>query len=228
MKNKFMRIAAVMLMLCLVTTCAISGTFAKYTTEASGSDTARVAYWGFTGEDADIAIGDLFATSYAKDTSTYDKDNTVVSANTDKVIAPGTTNSATFIFEYTPKTGTATAPEVAYTLTVNASESTIADAIKNNNNIKWAVCKTADVTGGVIPTGEWGTWDAMINEINGLDGDETFDAGELAPIANTSYTIAWDWAISGTDGDTEDTTLGNTVADLDVLVKITINATQID
>ena len=45
-KNKFMRLASVMLMLCLITTCAISGTFAKYTTSGTATDTARVAKWG--------------------------------------------------------------------------------------------------------------------------------------------------------------------------------------
>ena len=55
-KNKFMRLASVMLMLCLITTCAISGTFAKYTTSATATDTARVAKWGVkvvvTGKEA--------------------------------------------------------------------------------------------------------------------------------------------------------------------------------
>ncbi|MFR0985955.1 MAG: hypothetical protein ACLSFZ_04975 [Frisingicoccus sp.] len=42
-KNRMMRLASSLLVLTLLTTCVISGTFAKYTTQAGGSDTARVA-----------------------------------------------------------------------------------------------------------------------------------------------------------------------------------------
>lgn len=45
-KNKFMRIASVLLIVTLLSTSVISGTFAKYTTEAEGSDSATVAKWG--------------------------------------------------------------------------------------------------------------------------------------------------------------------------------------
>ncbi len=90
MKNKFMRIAAVMLMLCLVTTCAISGTFAKYTTEGTATDTARVAKWGITvSAPTDPAASADFKTAYASETVGFTA-NTVVSSDTDNIIAPGT------------------------------------------------------------------------------------------------------------------------------------------
>ena len=223
MKNKFMRIAAVMLMLCLVTTCAISGTFAKYTTEAFGTDTARVAYWGWDKDNAEIKITNLFATSY----------DFVTSKNTDKVIAPGTSNSGTFQFLYEENaTEGATSPEVAYTFKIDLTGTTASDDIKNNGNIKWAVCKTEDVTnnGGAIPTGEWGTWDAMITELNALDGDESFDAGEALPaIATDAYTIAWMWDFStGTAGDEADTAMGNKEILDTVTISIKITATQVN
>ena len=47
-KNNVMRIASALLVAVLLTTCAISGTFAKYTTSADGTATARVAKWAFT------------------------------------------------------------------------------------------------------------------------------------------------------------------------------------
>lgn len=43
-KNKAMRTAALLLVLVLMTSCFVGGTFAKYTTTASGSESARVAY----------------------------------------------------------------------------------------------------------------------------------------------------------------------------------------
>jgi hypothetical protein len=59
-RNKWMRIASVLLVAALISTCAISGTFAKYVTEDSAYDSARVAKFGVTV----LASGKLFADSY--------------------------------------------------------------------------------------------------------------------------------------------------------------------
>ena len=57
-KNKMMRLASALLVAVLLSTCAISGTFAKYVTSSTGTDKARVAYWGW---DAPAALDfDLF------------------------------------------------------------------------------------------------------------------------------------------------------------------------
>ena len=45
-KTKLMRAALLLLVLTLITSCFVGGTFAKYTTSEKGSDTARVAKWG--------------------------------------------------------------------------------------------------------------------------------------------------------------------------------------
>ena len=45
-KNKAMRAAGGMLIATLLSTSIVSGTYAKYVTEDSGSDTARVAKFG--------------------------------------------------------------------------------------------------------------------------------------------------------------------------------------
>ena len=86
-----MRIASVVMMAALLSTCAISGTFAKYTSASTGTDTARVAKW-------DIQLEGTQMTS-ANETFTFDLFNTtydngaVKSAGMDNVIAPGTTGS---------------------------------------------------------------------------------------------------------------------------------------
>ncbi len=48
-KNTF-RVAALLLVACLISSVMLSGTFAKYTSEYAGQDTALVARWSFTGE----------------------------------------------------------------------------------------------------------------------------------------------------------------------------------
>ena len=45
LKNKYLKLAAILLILCMVTTCGISGTLAKYTTGGTATDSARVAKW---------------------------------------------------------------------------------------------------------------------------------------------------------------------------------------
>ena len=84
-KNKMMRIASVLLVAVILTTCAISGTFAKYVTSGNGSDNARVAKFGVTL----TGTADTFKETYAKDDNTFTLEaNTVVS--TEDVVAPGT------------------------------------------------------------------------------------------------------------------------------------------
>jgi hypothetical protein len=50
-KNTF-RIGALLLVACLISSVMLSGTFAKYTSEYAGQDTALVARWSF-GEAAE-------------------------------------------------------------------------------------------------------------------------------------------------------------------------------
>lgn len=87
-----MRIASILLVATLLTTCAISGTFAKYVTKASGDDTARVAKWGIV---LGISGGDAFDTQYPASDEAYLEaggEYSVVSSNDDKVVAPGTSS----------------------------------------------------------------------------------------------------------------------------------------
>ncbi len=209
--NKFMRIASILLVAVILTTCAISGTFAKYTTETTSEDQARVATWGFGTATMDIT--GLFDKA-------YDNEN-VLGANAD-VIAPGTANSADFSFVYA---GAEAAPEVAYSFEVSTAGSTIADDIKTNTNIQWK-----------LDNGAWSTWDAMIADIEALDGDKDYAPGEFPTAFNATnqkHTISWQWLFDAneegaTDLDAKDTAMGDKANLDEVKVVITINATQID
>lgn len=217
-KNKAMRLASALLVLTLLTTCAISSTFAKYVTKAEGIDTARVAKWGFEGGST-IAITDLFKTAYDQ--------NVLGKAD---VIAPGTTNSAKFGFTYGGAAG-ATAPEVAYTFEISTTGSTCADSIKNNANIQWKLDDNA-----------WGTWDQMITAIEALDGNQAENkyAPNTLPVAfNTAganeHTVFWQWVFETSEGEGQpatqdgiDTAMGNATELADVTLKITVAATQVD
>ncbi len=88
-KNVTLRTAAVLFALALITSCFVGGTFAKYVTNGTGTDTARVAKFGVTV----TANGTMFAEQYDADKEA----KTVVSSRVgvaegdkDNVVAPGT------------------------------------------------------------------------------------------------------------------------------------------
>lgn len=228
-KNKFMRAASGLLVAVLLTTCVISGTFAKYVTTTNSTAKARVAVWGF-GKDA-ITELNLFDSAY---------DNTVNANDEDKLIAPGTEKEAPFSII----NASAKAPEVNYKLTVSVDGSQIADTIKKNPNIVWK-----------LDDGNYGTWDNLMTSILRLSGDTdvTYDASTTKSAEKTykansipdafennkTHKIAWKWIYdeaaknkeTGTqNNDADDTTMGNTAvtSDTEVNVKITVTAEQID
>jgi len=91
-KNRTMRIAGLLLALTLITSCFVGGTFAKYVSEATGTDTATVAKWSFGVGGADFTTGQTegqitFSLFDAiKDSNITDDEENVA----DGLIAPGT------------------------------------------------------------------------------------------------------------------------------------------
>jgi len=85
-KNRMMRLASGLLVAVLLTTCVISGTFAKYVSEAEATDTARVAKWNVSVVDKDSQnfTFNLFNTIKDSDGQSNETD---VDAD---LIAPGT------------------------------------------------------------------------------------------------------------------------------------------
>ena len=220
-KTKFMRAALLLLVLTLITSCFVGGTFAKYTTSTTGNDSARVAYWGFD-QDASTSI-DLFDGEY---------NNVTTSGKVDgfsNVIAPGNEKTSTFAFGYTNyKTDKITAPEVAYTFTVNPTITGDYDELDANTSFKWTLKKPSDATAA-----EYNTVAELIAAIKALSGDDsgtkTYDPGKIPEAftsADETYTIGWKWAFGGNDA--KDTALGNSQTLENVTFSITITATQVD
>jgi len=242
-KNKMMRIASALLVAVLLTTCAISGTFAKYVTSASGNDKARVAYWGWN-QDTEMDLSGLFTDTYLTDVDSGD--------NAD-VIAPGTTAKETFKFAYVDYNATVKAPEVDYNFEITVTE-TCDDLIKNNKNIKWYLDDEA-MTGTAL------TWDQLVDAIVKLSGATTvtetgdkhtatvkYDAGNVpaAFAVDMVHTISWQWVFdggsneyavagqtgTGTDNkltqDEYDTYMGNADVLANCSITIEIVITQVD
>ena len=211
-KNMMLRTASVLLIAVLMSTCAISGTFAKYVTSTEGTDSARVAKWGF--EPVAMDIPGLFDKVYDADAADY-----TVQSEVD-VIAPGTQGSAQFAFAYDEANGI-NAPEVDYTFVVDTTGSSCDASIQDNANIQWK-----------LDSGDWVTWTELIAAIEALDGDKDYEAGELPAAfgtADNTHTIYWRWVFTtGNESDVKDTSMGNADELANVKIVIKITATQID
>lgn len=103
-KNIMMRLASILLIAVLMSTCAISGTFAKYATETNGSASARVAKWSFkVGDTVDITeesfTFDLGQTITETDGST--ESDVETDDGGDLLLAPGTQGSFDIVLQNT-------------------------------------------------------------------------------------------------------------------------------
>ena len=113
MKNKMMRVASVLLVAVLLSTCAISGTFAKYVTSNDASDNARVAKFGVVIQADGSLYGTYYDTTFKPSTTSAAASLWVQSSvpATENVVAPGTQSDKGLHFSLT---GT---PEVRTELT---------------------------------------------------------------------------------------------------------------
>lgn len=201
-KNNVMRIASALLVAVLLTTCAISGTFAKYTTSFSGNSAARVAKWGFT--DPTNVTFDLFADTY--------NDGAIASQGGDNVIAPGASGG----FEITLiEDDDVRETEVAYhfDVTITKSDDTDDELLAK---LVWKL------DGQKVGTN--GTFAELQTALDNLDGD--YLPGQAPNV--TTIDISWEWVFevdSATDDD--DTDLGQ-AGTTDVSITFTFSATQIE
>ena len=231
-KTKLMRAALLLLVLTLITSCFVGGTFAKYTTSKTGSDTARVAKWGVTV----TAHGETFAKTYATDTKGVAGAagaivNSVVSADADKVVAPGTKGDMVKM----TITGT---PEVAvrvnYTADFKVEDWTVDGKFYCPLHIK--VGSTWYDGTGYDSKDAFET--AVSKAISDLSGN--YDAGTNLRSENvTEPSVSWEWPYENTGASTDtgvknhqtnekDTALGNLETAPTVSLTVTTTVTQID
>ena len=250
-KNRMMRVASALLVAVLLTTCAISGTFAKYVTSGNSSDTARVAEFGVVIS----AGGQLFGDTY----KAVGEGNSIVawsnaSAGTvnsgtenDRVVAPGTVNNDGLTF------GIAGSPEVKVAVNFDVTGTDIVLKAGTGYNKTTTSTNTTDTfdlgtdynpvvftlsqdtgSGYVAVPAAGDTLAEIAAYLNGLDA-------EYAPNTNLatqvgSFKITWTWAFAGNDE--ADTLLGdlavnNSLADaakysLNTAFEVNISVTQID
>ena len=226
MKNKMMRIASVLLVAVLLSTCAISGTFAKYVTSKESTDTARVAKFGV---DLGVTVDGAFATEYDADVTVTDKDGaaiakTVVASSTDQdnLVAPGTKGD---LMASATIAGT---PEVA--VTVKQEATLVLTGWEVNGTYYCPLVITVD--GTKFYGMDYTSAAEFIADVEAaLDSDVNY-----APNTDLteSHSVTWAWAFEGTDGkqtDEKDTALGDYAAktgDIGISFTYKVTVTQID
>ena len=202
-KNNALRVAAGLVVAVLLSTCLVSGTYAKYTTSGNIVDSARVAKFGVEVAGNAGAFTDTYGT-------------TVKSTGGD-VVAPGTEGT----FRANTITGK---PEVA----VHVENSVVADLGDN-----WTAGGTyycpLEVTVGA--TTIKGTDCTSIEDFEGkIAAAVKATSADYAPNADitaASTAISWKWAFEGND-DAKDTELGDAANYATVSFNLTTTVTQID
>lgn len=232
-KNAMLKIAAILMVAVLLTTCAISSTFAKYVTTGDPSDTetARVAKWGVTIESSASGI---FAKAFENGSADEDGNDVASTAATDNLLAPGTskTGAIAATLEGTPEVAFKfeTAANVTFTgwtvdgnfycpLVVKVDNVAYKSGDKYNdaNNIE----KTIDSAANFAECIELAIEAA---------GTQEFPAATAIDSVETAINIPieWSWAFStDADGDDKDTALAALDATNTISIAVTQSATQI-
>lgn len=227
-KNVMMRMACFLLVAVLISTSAISGTYAKYVTSDTGHDEARVAKFGV---EVLIDADSNFSNEYKTHTS-VNGDATALSVKSSddaKVVAPGTSSADvanggfTFTITGTPEVAT----RIDIEMTVNHDIYLGANTYEDPTTAKTDSFLLADTyypvvftltsdKAGVVATGNLATIAAAFNA----------KSAEYAPLTNLNeiYTLTWAWDFDGAQElngknfdaatvDAADTLLGNLAAD---------------
>lgn len=240
MKNKAMRIAAGAGVTTLLTMSVISGSFAKYITSGTGTDSARAAKFGVTV----TANGTMFASEYAKDdenvVGTIVKSVVSSGGESDHVVAPGTKGE---LLNATITGKPEVAVKVSYepTLTLNGWEYTDEDSnlsteyfpiIFKVGDKKYGITGMKDSAGVVVANGSANIADLKTAVEGAVKAySKNYAANTDLSIATAdSVNVSWEWAYNG-NSDEKDTYLGdqaaaNKASTVELSMKTTV--TQID
>ena len=188
-KTKTMRIAVLMLALSLLTCCFVGSTFAKYTSEATGSSSVQVAKWEiYVNTDEELSVADP-TISFDLFETILDSDGEAEDDVLPERIAPGTSGSFTLTITNNSDVNAKywiTFEETANALNVPVVYSTVAPAQAQSSDWKeiaeLSILGENDngtpiaMTDGAMTVTVYWMWD--------FDGDDT-SIGIAAQEANT-------------------------------------------
>lgn len=231
-KNHTLKLAGILLALVLVTSCFVGGTFAKYVTEGTGSDSARVAKFGVKV----TANGSTFANAYATDDNTVTgiANSVVSSEETKNVVAPGTSgNMVSMTLAGTPEVAvnvkyaaTVTLKNWVYKANESATEEFYCPLVITVNG--------EDIKGLNYPS-DTDFKNAIETKINAYSNNYAAKTS-LGEKSNDSLKVSWAWAFEdnaadATQTDVKDTYLGDQAAKgnaATIALEVVTTVTQID
>ncbi len=240
-KNKMLRMASALLVMVLLTTCMIGGTFAKYVTTGTGSDTARVAKWGVKVESTGNAFAKEYATTDTAVSGTIAKSvvtATGAGADNAKLVAPGTSgNLLDSSITGTPEVAvkvetTATLTLTGWTIKVDNGTGTEVDKeycpiIITIDGTEYKMGATTDETNHV-----YATIAAFQTAVNTALSKTKNVAANTNLETDYDHNVAWKWDFAGDANtyqtDAEDTALGNLETAPTIAFTYTATVTQID
>ena len=240
--NKMMRLASVLLVAVLLSTCAISGTFAKYVTEATGTDSARVAKFGVV----ITANGSTFASVYETDDPVVKGviANSVYSStksdgvNLDDVIAPGTDGEmVAMTISGIPEV----AVEVKYVADLELSDNWYPNGdgtvycpiVITVDGVKYHCEAGSDDADDKYGDGTIATFEAKVEAaINDYTAEYPPQTDLSVESTVKTPDVSWEWAFStSVENDVKDTWLGDRAAEgnfATIELTVTTTVTQID
>lgn len=231
-KNVTLRAAAVLFALALITSCFVGGTFAKYVTNGTGSDTARVAKFGVTV----TANGTMFAEKYdaGEEAKTVASSRVgVADGDKDNVVAPGTSgNMVSMTLTGTPEVDVHVNYKPEVTLSGNW---TLADG-KFYCPLQITI-GTATIGKATIDGLKFDTKDALVAAIvseivHNASNNKVYKAGtDLSTVGNNALAISWAWPFETDGNDAKDTYLGDQAAGgnaATIEISVTTTVTQVD
>ena len=176
--SMMVRLVAVLAVVMMFTMCFVGGTFAKYTSSGTGTDSATVAKWSFKVGETDIATTDTFTFDLFKTIKDSDGINNETEMNPvdGSIIAPGTQGSFDLVL-------------------TNASQVTAQYAIDYTVTNTGNIPVKFSVDGGT-------TWTNDLADVAASDSTKL-----AANSGTTTIKVQWKWDFNGSD-DSFDTALG--------------------
>ena len=186
-RSPFMRIAGFMLAVSLLMTCVISSTMAKYTSAATGSDTATVAKWSAKVNGSEIAVSPAATVDFGlfdtvKDSNGADEETDVATGK----IAPGTSGEFTLTIENSSEVNAQYAIDFTVTNDANIPLEFSADGTEWKTSLE-GVTDTIAMSATATKTIYW-RWAFEQTDVTTGDAADTA-LGIAAPTVTVSATI---------------------------------------
>ena len=187
-------IIALLLVACCISACFVGGTFAKYTSTVTGSDTVTVAKWSIKVDDQDIAANQVPAFDLFTTANFDEADNDVANGK----IAPGTKGS--FAFKVENEAEVTVEYGVSFTVTWPA----------NLSSAQFKFYSDSAMTNEIVLA------DGKYTVV--ADGTELAIGAEAV-----TTTIYWQWIFGDPANNTNDTAAGVAAGTLTIAPTITVN-----